>query len=440
MSIRPVSGVLSLVETVGRDLQDRKDVTNDFVVKSEKPDSVADHDAAQVKTVTDLQAHYLVGGFRISLGAESATPGPRTHIVNFIQGLEENGCRTKLFLASDFPFMKRFTRIKQTDYAKASESKVWIADAVRLAAAVWCGINVFGRSLIAPRPEIIYERLAVLQSLTSFHVGKRRAVRIVEANGILSRETARDRKVLKAERLAAYLERRVLRRADIVVAVSRNLADELVKFASIDPDKIMVVPNGVRADLAEHPRKPDSARVIGFVGSVVKWHRLDEIIESVASVANRCGTELRFEIVGDGAELPALRAMVAREGLTELVRFTGRVAPSDAFEIMTGWDIGIASHQKSSSDTMYHSPLKLYEYTALGLSVLCTDSRDARAIARSGADVRIFSGKEGFEKLLDEMLMEERRTSVEIETSRQAVVRDHSWRTRAAQVLEAAAR
>ncbi|BCN55818.1 glycosyltransferase [Prescottella equi] len=390
--------------------------------------------------MTKLQVHYLVGGFRISLGAESATPGPRTHIVNFVRGLDENGCTTRIFLASGFPFMKRFAQIKQTDYAKASESKVWLADAVRLAAAVWCGLNVFCRSLVAPRPEIIYERLAVLQSLTSFHFGKRQAVRIVEANGVLSRETARDRNVLKAERLAAYLERRVLRRADIVVAVSQNLADELVKFASIEPDKIIVIPNGVRADLAEYPRKPDSIRVIGFVGSVVKWHRLDEIIESIAAVANRRGTDLRFEIVGDGADLPNLRAMVEREGLSDLVRFRGRVAPSDAFDIMTGWDIGIASHQKSSSDTMYHSPLKLYEYTALGMSVLCTDSQDARAIARSGADVRIFSGKEDFERLLDTVLSEERRSNSEIEESRQSVVRDHSWRTRAAQVLAAAAR
>ncbi|GBF15896.1 2-deoxystreptamine glucosyltransferase [Rhodococcus sp. Br-6] len=390
--------------------------------------------------MTKLQVHYLVGGFRISLGAESATPGPRTHIVNFVRGLDENGCTTRIFLASGFPFMKRFAQIKQTDYAKASESKVWLADAVRLAAAVWCGLNVFCRSLVAPRPEIIYERLAVLQSLTSFHFGKRQAVRIVEANGVLSRETARDRNVLKAERLAAYLERRVLRRADIVVAVSQNLADELVKFASIEPDKIIVIPNGVRADLAEYPRKPDSVRVIGFVGSVVKWHRLDEIIESIAAVANRRGTDLRFEIVGDGADLPNLRAMVEREGLSDLVRFRGRVPPSDAFDIMTGWDIGIASHQKSSSDTMYHSPLKLYEYTALGMSVLCTDSQDARAIARSGADVRIFSGKEDFERLLDTVLSEERRSNSEIEESRQSVVRDHSWRTRAAQVLAAAAR
>lgn len=412
---------------------------NEPFVMPENPYPVADHDAAQVRTVTDVHVHYIVGGFRISLGADSATPGPRTHIVNFVRGLEDNGCDTKLFLASDFPFLGRFARIKQTDYSGASESKVWLADAIRVAAALWCGINVFVRSLVAPRPEVIYERLAVLQSLTSFHVGKRRAVRIVEANGILSRETARDRKVLKSERLAAYLERRVLRRADLVVAVSANLGDELVKFASIDPAKIVVVPNGVRSDLADYPRKPDPVRVIGFVGSVVKWHRLDEIIRSIASVAQENGTDLRFEIVGDGAELPNLRAMVEQEGLTDLVRFTGRVAPADAFEIMSGWDVGIASHQKSSSDTMYHSPLKLYEYTALGLSVLCTESRDARALARSGADVRIFSGREDFERLLAGLLGEQRRTADEIELSRRAVVRDHSWRSRAAHVLEVAA-
>lgn len=395
-------------------------------------------DSTAEATSENRRVDYLVGGFRISLDPSTDTPGPRTHIVNFLRGLDQNGVQSKLFLASSFPFMGRFAAIKQTDYADVSNARVWLADVVRVVAALWCGLNVFVRSAASPKPAMIYERLAVLQSLSSFHFWKGRAFRVVEANGILSRETAQDRNVLKSERLAAYLERRVLRRADLVVAVSARLKDELVTFASLDPDKIMVVPNGVPDQLLDYDRKPHTVRVAGFVGSVVKWHGLDRIIEEVAEVSRKSDVALAFEVIGDGAELASLRALVDEQGLADVVRLRGRMAQDDAFELMAGWDIGIASHQKSSSDSMYHSPLKLYEYAALGLSILCTDSNDARSLASAGADVRLFEDATQFAEQLQRMLVEHPRSAEEIEASRSAVLAAHSWRSRAAGVLRRA--
>ncbi|MGF7120189.1 glycosyltransferase [Rhodococcus sp. BE178] len=382
--------------------------------------------------------HYLVGGFRISLGDQSNTPGPRTHILNFVRGLSQIGRRTELLTASSFPMMGRFTQIRQSDYAGADGSKIWIADVVRGAAAVWCGVNVFVRTARQPAPQLIYERVAVLQTLTSFHARKGSAVRVVEANGILSRETAQDRKVLKAERIARYLERRVLRRSDIVVAVSERLCDELVEFARIDRDKVLVVPNGVDERLLDYQRSESACRVIGFVGSVVKWQNLDQLILSVARVANGASEPVRLEIIGDGAELGNLKQLVKDEGLSELVSFHGRMPQSAAFEVMTAWDVGIAGHQKSSSQSMYHSPLKLYEYAALGLSIVCTESADAESLARSGADIHMFSDTVEFEATLKELVGGARRSSGDIELSRAAVVRDHAWSTRATAVLDRA--
>lgn len=383
--------------------------------------------------------HYLVGGFRISLGATSTTPGPRTHIVNFLRGLEQQGRPTKLLIASSFPMMGRFSRIKQSDYSGAGGSKIWVADAVRIASALWCGLNVAARTALKPAPDVIYERLSVLQSLTSFHVRRSSAVRVVEANGVLSRETARDRKVLKSERLARYFEKRVLRQADLVVAVSDRLADELVDFAGLDRQRILVVPNGVDERLAEFERTVGGDRVIGFVGSVVKWQQLDQLIEAVARVAASADRPVRLEIVGDGAELENLQQLVESAGLSETVTFHGRLAQADAFTVMTTWDIGIAGHRASSSSSMYHSPLKLYEYAALGASIVCTDSADARALAASGADVRIFDAASEFESTLRELVAADRRSVGEIERSRAAVVRDHAWRTRVGSVLDAVA-
>jgi glycosyltransferase involved in cell wall biosynthesis len=387
---------------------------------------------------TTPSVHYMVGGFRISLGDSSNTPGPRTHIVNFLRGLEQQGRQSDLYIASSFPMMGRFSTIRQSDYTGAGGSTIWIADAVRVASAIWCGLNVTVRTIVKPAPQIIYERVSVLQSLTSFHARKGSAVRIVEANGVLSRETAQDRKVLKSERLARALERRVLRRADLVVAVSDGLADELVDFADLDRGRILVVPNGVDERLVDLPREGTACRVIGFVGSVVKWQNLDQLILAVSRVESSARDDVRLEIVGDGAELENLKEMVQRANLGDLVTFHGRMAQADAFAVMTHWDIGIAGHQKSSSSSMYHSPLKLYEYAALGLTIVCTDSSDARALATSGADVRIFDDTSEFESTLRELVVAQRRHPADVERSRAAVIRDHAWRARVGTVLDAA--
>lgn len=382
---------------------------------------------------------YLVGGFRISLGPDSNTPGPRTHIVNFVEGLRKNEVSTQLFLASNFPLMGRFAKIKQSDYSSASPSRLVIADLVRVMSALWCGINVFARTAKVPAPAMIYERVAVLQSLTSFHAKKRRAARVVEANGVLSRETAQDRKVLRAEKLAAAVERHALRRADLVVAVSERLKSEIVRFADLDPDRVLVVPNGVSESVLDYERRDHNGRVVGFVGSVVKWQNLENIISMVAGVSAKAENIVKFEIIGDGAELSNLRQFVRTQGFEDLVTFHGKMPQNDAFERMAGWDIGIAGHQKSSSETMYHSPLKLYEYAALGLSIVCTKSLDARILAQSGADIHEFEDDIEFIRILSNLIDGSPRSAAEIRVSRESVVRDHSWSGRARQVLGAAA-
>jgi len=388
---------------------------------------------------------YLVGGFRISIGAESDTPGPRTHIVSFVGALREGGHNVRLLLASELPLMGRFARVRQSDYAAASELKVRIADVVRMGAAVWTGANVFWRLRQKPAPDMIYERVAVLQSLTSFHPAKRRAVRVVEANGILSRETAHDRKVLRAEKLAAALERHVLRRADLVVAVSASLRDELVRFAGLERNDVLVVPNGVSTGTVAMQRKvrPDEV-VIGFVGSIVQWQHLDSFLDTIADDLRRLDEaagdkRVVVEIIGDGAEFQTLVDVVARRDLGDRVRLLGRLPHEEALERMTEWNIGFAGHEKSSSDRMYHSPLKVYEYAALGLTAVCTYSDDATALQRSGLPTFFYSDQESLSFALEAAVLGESVITAEAIAERRATIaRDHSWSERLGRGLDAA--
>ncbi|MFS0733993.1 glycosyltransferase [Microbacterium sp. 1P10UB] len=388
------------------------------------------------------RADYLVGGFRISIGSDSNTPGPRTHIVNFVEALETAGIDVTLTLASSLPFLGRFARVRQSDYGGVSAAKVRVADAVRVTAGLWSGCCTFVRTARSPRPHFIYERAAVLQSLTSFHRWKRSTIRVVEANGILSRETAHDRKVLRAEKLAASIERHVLRRADLVVSVSQPLAEEIVRFAAVEPSKILVLPNGVRKSLTRVPRTPrvPGQVVIGFVGSVVAWQHLDVFFAAVkaceAQILRETGSRISVEIVGEGGDLERLQSLCREEGW-ENIAFLGRLSHSEAVERIARWHVGFAGHTKSSSSEMYHSPLKIYEYAALGLSVVCTPSGDAAALQSSGSDVHIFTDQSALPAALRAALA--RATSDDeprIRAQRESVAAHHSWDARVEEFLQ----
>lgn len=390
----------------------------------------------------DTVLDYLVGGVRISLASPSNTPGPRTHILNFLRAAENLGVRHRLFLASNFPLLGRFARVRQTQYQDIGTTRTVVVDVVRFAVLWWSGLVTFVRSARQVQPTIIYERLSVYQSLTSFHRYRRRAVRVVEANGVLSRETSRDRKISRAEWLTSAIERHVLRAADVVVVVSEPLASELAEFAGLDRRAIVVVPNGLDRALLAVPRTPTNTFVFGFVGSVVAWHDLDTVVSAICrTLCDRKvvvdGRPVAVEIVGDGPALASLRDTVEARGWSDFVSFTGRLPQPEAVHTMARWDVGISSHRASSSSTMYHSPLKLYEYAGLGLEILCTPSRDARSLAGSGAAVHIYED-EG--DLLDILSRPKGfgRSASDIESSRRAVARDHSWERRVETVLAAA--
>lgn len=387
---------------------------------------------------------YLVGGMRISVKDSSLTPGPRTHILSMINAWENLGMSVSLTMSSDFPLMGRFTRVKLSDVSAASRAKVLIADIIRLGASLWCGLNVFVRALGRPRPDVIYERSAVFQNLTAFHPAKRRAVRVVEANGVLSREAARDRKGVVLESVAASMERRVLRRADVVVAISEALKSELVEFANLDPTKVHVVPNAVERTATEIPRRDGDTLVIGFLGSFARWHHLPDVVKDVGENWERLekaaqGRRVEFHLIGDGPDREQVERAAQLSGHAENIRAMGSMPREAAFDECRGWSVGIAPHRRSSSKQMYHSPIKLYEYAALGMVLVCTPSRDAQSLADSGVPTVDYDGDDaaGLVNALERAVsLAAERTPAQIAAARADVTREHTWESRANQILE----
>lgn len=239
----------------------------------------------------------------------------------------------------------------------------------------------------ASTPPFIYARYST-GNYTAAELRRRLAVPYVcEYNGS-SVWIARhwDGKPLPFEPLFKLVEDVNLRCADVVVAVSEASRQELVA-RGIDDGRILVNPNGVDADIY-HPdvdgaplRQRYGIRadeiVIGFIGTFGRWHGVEVLADAFARLlAMKPGLRatLRLLLVGDGMTMAETRARLAAGDAVERTVFTGIVPQADGPAHLAACDILVSPHVPNSDNSAFFgSPTKLFEYMAMGRSIIASD-------------------------------------------------------------------
>src|SRR5262249_523097 len=108
---------------------------------------------------------------------------------------------------------------------------------------------------------------------------------ILEVNSPFALEQRRD-KDIRAFALARWAERAICNSASKVIVVSSPLRRMMIE-AGVQPDKIVVMPNGVNLDHFRHGAQQTELRksigvgdrtVIGFAGWFRNWHGLELLL------------------------------------------------------------------------------------------------------------------------------------------------------------------
>jgi glycosyltransferase involved in cell wall biosynthesis/O-antigen/teichoic acid export membrane protein len=120
-----------------------------------------------------------------------------------------------------------------------------------------------------------------------------------------------------------------------LVAVSDDLAAIL---ASRNPTaRITVVPNGLPDEAFVHRDRP--RRHVVYVGRMdIAQKGLDLLLQAWAEVRDPAA---RLILAGDGPDEAAVRAMVLDLGLSGRVRFAGRLAPADCFDLLASASVAV---------------------------------------------------------------------------------------------------
>lgn len=193
------------------------------------------------------------------------------------------------------------------------------------------------------------------------------------------------------------LESAVLREADAIAVITRQLGDEVVNRGA-NADHISIVPNSVDID-DFHPLLKDNTYepvpgvagvpLIGFAGSLVAYEGLDLLIDAVGKL-NAQGTPCHLVIAGSGAHESALKAHVRDSQLDNVVHFLGRIRHDNVRRLLASLDV-IVCPRSSNRVTEMVSPIKPLEAFAAGRVVLMSDVAPQHDLASGGTIAPLFT-------------------------------------------------
>lgn len=338
---------------------------------------------------TGLRMGYLSAAPRVSTHDDAEASGPRAHILGTLRGVCHAGVEVAPFIVGDR--VPRRLRAHSEQALRASGLMTLGADLVRMGLGAVNARRAFRE--LGQKVDLVYERFATLQSL-GWTFRRHGVPWILETNAPFFYEAKRERKSLVLDGLARRRELEAYERCDVLVCISRDLRDLLVE-AGVAANKIVIVPNGVDESLFDPDAHIGAKRwfpgfTVGFAGAILEWQGLALLLDVVAAL-RRESVDVSAVIVGDGPFRPACEAQAARLGLAEHVRFAGRIPGSEIPRALAGVDVGFSGQLPMAIGRMYHSPLKLYEYMAMGRPPVASRFDDATQAVMDGQQGFLFA-------------------------------------------------
>ncbi|WP_246291303.1 glycosyltransferase [Paraburkholderia fynbosensis] len=168
------------------------------------------------------------------------------------------------------------------------------------------------------------------------------------------------------------LEGLVARHADRLFVISEQLGRFARARWGIDKERMFLLPNCVEPErfvsLASREIEHDT---IGYAGSLMAYEGLDTLIDAVAQLRAR-GVRISVSLIGDGEARQSLESQVQRLGLSEQIRFLGRMAPQKAQETLSRCAL-VCIPRKPFKVCEIVPPIKLVEAMAMGKPVIVPD-------------------------------------------------------------------
>jgi glycosyltransferase involved in cell wall biosynthesis len=301
------------------------------------------------------------------------------------------------------------------------------------------GIPLLAARLLAKRTDFLYERYSLFNFtgvLVARLFGKPIAL---EVNSPFALEQQRDKQI-RAFGFAKWTERTICNLATKVIVVSAPLRDIMIELG-VKPDKLLVMPNGVRTDTFKAAPSGDlktslglqNKTIIGFVGWFRKWHGLEMLVEAFHR-SNLAARDAALLLIGDGPAMEDLRREVQRYGLANAVVFTGPLPHEQVPRYLELVDIAV---QPAANE--YCCPMKIFEYMALGKAIVAPRQANILDVLKDNEAAFFAAGNgEDLGRAMEALVADNAlRCRLGAAGSKALQERSYSWTTNAGRVVEA---
>ncbi len=240
----------------------------------------------------------------------------------------------------------------------------------------------------------VYERYSLNSFAGTLFASWKGVPLVLEVNDATVIERSRP---LTMAYLARLLEKRILRKAQLVITITSHFKDLLVRQYELDENKILVLPNAIdprKYELDESRRFsrkqlsiPEDCVVLGCVGAFVPWHGLEFLVETMGPSCE--SKNIYFLFVGDGPVREEVESRARELGIGHRLQFTGFVAPDDVPYYLDLVDICVIPGSNA-----HCSPMKLFEYMAAGKPVVLPNYAPLLEIVTDGKEGIFFDKNE----------------------------------------------
>ncbi len=295
------------------------------------------------------------------------------------------------------------------------------------------------------KPGIVYVRWA-----PNVFFGRIRRVHpeipiVIESNDILQMPLYMRSIGFVEKQLYRMTDKAYLKSATLISAVSKEIRDFIIdRHPGFDDRRIIANPNGVdterfrnvKSDVRDQYHIPQNAVLVGWAGNYRRWHHLDLLIRAFGRLeaANGC-----LIIIGTGPEdLARELNRLSRDFPSARIIFTGPVPFDQMPAYLSACDILVSSQTTAADGTFYQSPIKLFEYMAVGKSIVGAGIGQIPEVINNDVNGLLYeydseeSLLQTLQRLIDD---QELRLRLGLQARKDAVEL-HSWDSRIAFLLE----
>ena len=227
-------------------------------------------------------------------------------------------------------------------------------------------------TLNEPPPDAIYIRGAYTVVSPVIYAMHKRVPYFLEINALASYESSHQKLVP----LGIQVENWAIRHARRTFVVTEQLRDHLARRTGLNPERFVVMPNGVDDSLLEIPNNPKSieegrSHVIGFLGTFQERQGVVTLLQAFPEVKQKI-PEVKLVIAGSGPESERYMKLAGELGISDRVHFPGFIPKDGIKPLLSSFDVAVAPFTRLQ-ETLMGSPIKLFTYLACANIVITSD-------------------------------------------------------------------